>query len=64
MNLLQARELKRWDRVIISKDDVKFLAEIVDKDDNALSFIEKLLDPKDEITNPRTGIVSLRHPVD
>lgn len=67
MNITEANNLKLGDRVIVTKDDLKFIAHVTAKDNDNLVFMEYIenKEKKDMRTffaeaNPRTGIVKLK----
>lgn len=58
MTKTAAQQLKRGDQITVTKDEVTFVASILDKDDNALSFMETIND--NAAAPKRVGIVQLK----
>lgn len=55
MNTKEAKELKRGDVVRVTKGDISFVARVTDTSEDALVFMEDLLE-----SQGRTGIVKLK----
>lgn len=60
MTKTEAKKLNRGDRIKVTLLDVTFLADVVAKDDNALSFMEHLNDCDDQFRSKRVGIIELK----